>query len=530
MRSMRCVSVRAALTRLVLSFVLLCCVPRFAFAKPAAVGKLQVTPASLKFTSPGNQSVTIKNVGGAALSGNVGTPSSSAFNVSSGGGAFDLAPDATATVTVTFTGAPPKGKASGKLAITAGKTSKNVSLSGTGLESSGTVILFGGVPNTANIIGNTDVFNSTGLSFSAAPEMNDSRGFEHYAPYLDPAVVTGGAAGMVFVSGGQDNSDSILNTTLLYDPTSNSFADGPPLNTARAEHSVTLFTTGSLLGQVLIVGGLQLDEFGNRIALNDQELYNPAAGSIGDLGADMTDARGQHTATLLNDGRILVAGGYDENFDRNGFNEATATAELFNPGSESFSCVTVGASTGTSTSACPDVMSSSRWNHRATLLTDGTVLVTGGTPTDSGTKEGTASADLFNPATDAFSALPDMISARQGHSSTLIQGCNCAADGMVLLAGGQNQTGAVINTAELYDPSTKTFTAVGNMTSHRAEHQAVGFTTGGLAGYVLIMGGYPSPNEKGVNTAELFDPNTRKFIKIGSMTVDRYEFPATVIP
>jgi Kelch motif len=101
---------------------------------------------------------------------------------------------------------------------------------------------------------------------------------------------------------------------------------------------------------------------------------------------------------------------------------------------------------------------------------------------------------------------------------------------MVLIAGGQGSSGAVTNSAELYDPSTKTFTAVGKMTSPRAEQQAVGFTTGGLAGYVLIMGGYPSPAEKGLTSAEIFSPITRKFIKIGSMTAPRYEFPATIIP
>ncbi len=68
------------------------------------------------------------------------------------------------------------------------------------------------------------------------------------------------------------------------------------------------------------------------------------------------------------------------------------------------------------------------------------------------------------------------------------------------------------------------------MVSHRAEHQAVGFTTGGLAGYVLLMGGYPSPSETGTKTAELFNPNTRKFFAVGAMKVARYEFPATIVP
>ena len=517
-------SVRLPLLRLILALVLLCVVPISALAKPAPVGKLKVTATSLTYTAPGSLSFTISNIGTAALQGTVGTPTNAAFGVTVGGGDFQLNPGAGFMVTVAFSGAPPKGKDTGKLPIVVGKTTKNVTLTGTGYASSGTVILFGGVPNTRDIEANDDTFSSTGLAFSAAPAMSDSRGFEHEAPYLDPAVVSGGAAGKVFVSGGQDDEDFILNSTELYDPSSNSVAPGPSLNTARAEHTVTLFTTGALKGDVLIAGGLQLNLFtGTRIALDDVELYDPATGSITEI-SPMKDFRGQHTATQLNDGRILVTGGYDETFDANGFNEATATAELFDPGSQTFSCV------GGGSSPCSNVMSSARWNHRATLLNDGTVLVTGGTPTDSGTREGTASADLFNPSNNSFSALPNMNSARQGHSSTLIQGCGCAADGMVLIAGGQNQTGAVTNTAELYDPSTKTFIKIGNMTSHRAEHQAVAFTTGGLAGYVLLMGGYPSPSETGTKTAELFNPNTRKFFAVGAMTAARYEFPATVVP
>jgi Galactose oxidase, central domain len=517
------ISARLLVFRLVLALAVLCCVPIAALAKAAPVGKLKVTATSLKYTAPGSQSFTVSNIGTAALQGTVGTPTNAAFGVTAGGGDFQLNPGAGFMVTVAFSGAPPKGKDTGKLPIAVGKTTKNVTLTGTGYASSGTVILFGGVPNTRDIEANDDTFSSTGLAFSAAPAMSDSRGFEHEAPYLDPAVVSGGAAGKVFVSGGQDDEDFILNSTELYDPTLNSLGPGPSLNVPRAEHTVTLFTTGALKGDVLIIGGLQLDDFGDRIALDDVELYDPATGSINDLGEIMKDARGQHTATQLNDGRILVTGGYDETFT-GAFNNATATAELFDPGSKTFSCV------GGGSSPCSNVMSSARWNHRATLLNDGTVLVTGGTPTDSGTREGTASADLFNPSNNSFSALPNMNSARQGHSSTLIQGCGCAADGMVLIAGGQNQTGAVTNTAELYDPSTKTFIKVGNMTSHRAEHQAVAFTTGGLAGYVLLMGGYPSPSETGTKTAELFNPNTRKFLAVGAMKVARYEFPATVVP
>jgi len=505
---------------------------RPALAAKAPAGKLQVSATLIFPATPDGstqqESLKIENIGSAALSGTVGTASGAGFSVSSGSGSYTLDPTETLTVEISFT--PSKaGKYAGKLPITAGSAKKAIALSGVGTPvSSGTVVLLGGVPNRIAIIAQSEQFTSASEKFSSIPSMSDSRGFVHEAPYLDPAVVSGSAAGDIFVSGGQDNADFILSSTELYDPQSNSFSDGPSID-PRAEHTTTFFTSGPLAGQVLIAGGLELDDFGNRIALNDQQLYNPATGSVGSTGS-MNDSRGQHTATLLGNGLVLITGGYDDIFDSAGYNTATATAELYNPSAQEFSCVLTGASSSSTTSACPDVMSSPRWNHRATLLADGTVLITGGTPTDSITREGTNAADLYDPLANAFSALPHMNTARQGHTATLIQGCNCDADGKVLIAGGQDQNTNITATAELYDPLSKTFTPVGNMTLPRAEHQAVAFTKGDLAGSVLIMGGYPKANEQGTNTAELFNPVSKTFKRIGSMKSGRYEFPVTLIP
>lgn len=387
-------------------------------------GKLTIKPASIKFPSTADgstsqESLTVENTGKADLSGSVGAATDNGFSVTAGLGAFDLAPNGSVTVQLSFTPTKP-GAHKGKLVVSAGKTKKSIALSGVGTPvPSGTVLLFGGVPNTIAIINKSQSFTTPADKFSAIAAMSDSRGFIHEAPYLDPSVVTGDGKGEVFISGGQDNADFILGTTLLYDPATNTYTNGPDID-ARAEHTATLFVSGPLAGQVLITGGLELDG-GTRIALNDQQLYDPATGSVSDTGF-MNDARGQHTAALLNNGLVLVTGGYDENFDANGYNETTATAELYNPSSGTFSCVTKGADTGPTTSDCPNVMSSPRWNHRATLLADGTVLITGGTPTDSGTREGTASADLYDPVANSFSALPNMNTARQGTPQRLFRG------------------------------------------------------------------------------------------------------------
>jgi hypothetical protein len=199
-----------------------------ALAAKTTAGKLQITPSSIKFPATADgatqiESLILENVGGSPLTGSVEAASGTGFDVTSGGGGYTLNPTQTLTVEVSFT--PSKaGKYAGKLPITAGKTRKTIALSGLGTPvSSGTVFLFGGVPNTVHIIALSEQFSSATEKFSSIPAMSDSRGFIHEAPYLNPSVVTGGAAGDVFISGGQDNADNILGTTELYDPTSNSF-------------------------------------------------------------------------------------------------------------------------------------------------------------------------------------------------------------------------------------------------------------------------------------------------------------------
>jgi hypothetical protein len=143
--------------------------------------------------------------------------------------------------------------------------------------------------------------------------------------------------------------------------------------------------------------------------------------------------------------------------------------------------------------------------HTATLLTNGNVLVTGGTLSTPGVFGATtttlASAEIFNSATGVFSATGNMLAARKGHTATLLP------SGKVLVVGGTDNTGALLAGAELFDPATGIFTATGSMQLARTGHTATVLSNG----KILILcgdggfGGYASM------TAEEFDPSTGVF-------------------
>jgi uridylate kinase len=139
----------------------------------------------------------------------------------------------------------------------------------------------------------------------------------------------------------------------------------------------------------------------------------------------MTAARSSHTATLLSDGRVLIAGGIGTDLD------AHLSAELYDPKTGKFSA------TGW--------MADGRDDSTATLLSNGRVLIAGGE--DAGiTTNLLASAELYDPATGTFKPTGTMRTARELHTATLL------ADGRVLIAGGGNQASAAFASAELYQP------------------------------------------------------------------------------
>jgi hypothetical protein len=209
----------------------------------------------------------------------------------------------------------------------------------------------------------------------------------------------------------------------------------------------------------------------------------------------MITARAGHTATLLPDGKVLIAGGWqttDGVLPLRPVVLALASVELYDPSSSVFTAA--------------GSLSTARVGHTATPLTDGRVLITGGSPSF-GSGPALSHAELYDPSAGTFTATGDMSTGRQWHTATLLN------NGKVLIAGGLSDgPGAsskiwppdrfYVAGAELYDPSTGTFTATGDMTKPRYYHTAILLPSG----KVLIEGGFDASG-----SAEIYDPEAGAF-------------------
>jgi hypothetical protein len=247
------------------------------------------------------------------------------------------------------------------------------------------------------------------------------------------------------------------------------------MHAARGEHTATLLPDG----KVLIAGGY--DE--PTTCLPGAELYDPATGAFTVTGS-LANARASHTATLLPDGKVLVTGGIS--FGPFGGPPYLASAELYDPSTGAF------APTGS--------MATPRSGHTATLLHDGRVLVVGGDAsivTDGGPGGYVylASAELYDPSSGTFVPSGSLATGRAAHTATSL------ADGQVLVAGGLNAAVAVTH-AELYNPATGTFGVIGETWPTRSGHTATLLGDG----RVLLVGGGDSP--EAAASAALYDPAT----------------------
>jgi N-acetylneuraminic acid mutarotase len=285
-----------------------------------------------------------------------------------------------------------------------------------------------------------------------------------------------------------------------------SWAPTGSLNIHRSDHTATLLANG----KVLVVGGRDGNSPPNY--LNSSELYDPATGAWSVTGS-LNTPRYLHTATLLPNGKVLVAGGIT-NTTPPDFG-VTTSAELYDPVTGTWSV------TGS--------LNIARFWYTATLLQNGKVLVAGG----GGSGVGDNSAELYDPATGTWSTTGNLIATRYGQTATLLQ------NGKVLIAAGSNDgdLASTLASAELYDPVTGTWSATANLNASRISHTATLLSDG----RVLVAGGYiPTFVPVGgngfaavptsLNGAELYDPATGTWTITASLNAPRNSHTATLLP
>lgn len=373
--------------------------------------------------------------------------------------------------------------------------------------SSREVVVVGGMDDKQNMSNTVDIYHPrTGTFSKSAKVMKTGR---------LTATVTTLANGTVLIAGGQ--SSGTLNTAEIYNPVSDSFTSTTGLmNHPRVAHAATLLDAavvgGPLGSRVLLTGGDAFSSAGTA------ELYDPVSGTFSNTG-NMASSRRQHTSVLIShcgcaaDGMVLVVGGYDNQAN------VLSSAELYNPVTQTFT------PTGK--------LNTPRFRHTATLLNDGTVLITGGA-SQMGAKAGDNpalnTAEIYNPKTGKFTLTKGTMSAyREAHAASLLQ------DGTVLLTGGQDNHFLVENTAETYNPATGTFTSTssscagapppaGCMTASRDFHVAVTLDDG----RVLVAGGVNSAFNA-LASAELYNPGTKTFTPTGNLSSPRDSAAASLI-
>jgi Ca2+-binding RTX toxin-like protein len=216
------------------------------------------------------------------------------------------------------------------------------------------------------------------------------------------------------------------------------------------------------------------------------------------------------TAAPLPDGRVLVAAGSPNNIFYRG--DAFSSAEVFNPATDSFSSAGIGS------------MSVPRADAVAAPLPDGRVLIAGGTYFNGLSFEALQSAEIFDPASGSFSPTGSMTVPRAEAVAAPLP------DGRVLIAGGTYFNGNFFETlqsAEIFDPASGSFSPTGSMTVPRAEAVAAPLPDG----RVLVAGGFDF-GVGDLSTAEVFNPATDSFSSagIGSMSVRRSEAVAAPLP
>ncbi|HEX8796149.1 MAG TPA: kelch repeat-containing protein [Polyangiaceae bacterium] len=364
--------------------------------------------------------------------------------------------------------------------------------SATLLPATGKVFVVGGSATDGTVLSSTEIFDPDTRNFTPGPSL----------PWpASQQAATLLLSGKVLIAGGLTEGMS-ANNAALYDPSTNAFSNtGGLLNLSNLDWGTLLPS-----GQVLVTGVTP----GQGGSIEDVEVYDPVAGQFASTGSFVTP-RYQALAAALQDGTVLFAGGgrIDNDCPAMDCDAPLDTAEIYDPAAGRFR-LTAGT------------MSVGRLSGAVAVLGDGRVLVTGGVTgacPQQTCPPPTATAEIYDPTTGSFSMTNSMSVPRALHTTTTL------VSGKVLVVGGVDANGNPRASAELYDPMTGVFTATkGAPAAARASHDAVLLPSH----EVLIVGGVGDNGN--VSAAELYDPQSETFSWANPGAPNRTSPTLTLLP
>ncbi len=344
----------------------------------------------------------------------------------------------------------------------------------------GQVLVAGGYDanDSTTVLASTELYDPVSQTWATNFDMTSVRGQQ---------TTTLLPNGNVLLAGGYDGTNALASAELYFAPTpppsAGFWTTTGSLNTIRALYTLTRLPNG----KVLAAGG----EGAGYFSVATAELYDPTLGIWTATGPLATDRYG-HTATLLGNGKVLVAGGL-QSFNTYG---NIASTELYNP------------TNGTWATNQP--MTTSRYGFTATLLGNGKVLAAGGQSHDASGYTGQASAELYDPNLGTWTLTGTMPNVHQFHTATLL------TNGWVLVVGGQDNNGSALTNADLYNPTSGSWTATGGTIKRHSNHNAILLPNG----KVLVAGGVDE-NYNPQKFSELYDPATGTWTATGALNVNR---------
>ena len=304
--------------------------------------------------------------------------------------------------------------------------------------------------------------------------------------------------GTVLVVGGHAFNSATPGGVEIFNPARGRWTAGAPTAFARSGHAAVRLDDG----RVLVVGGIRLALNEPYLPVAAAELFDPVAGTWSPA-ASMAGARLQPTATLLGDGRVLVAGG------GSGGEAATASVEIYDPAADRWA------------PAAP--MSTARVEASALLLRNGDVLVAGGASAAANQDGSLDTAEVYDPRSNRWKPTPEMTSAHAGADSAVL------GDGTVLVAGGldyQGGYGIAVQATDLYNPALNSWSSGPPLLVARGQAGGALLANGSF----LVVGGRSRSNARSESTAELFDPLAKRWRLLPLLPETRVGSTVTAVP